>query len=88
VSWDYRIEESAKRKLRDLGPSAAKEILDYLNTRIKGSLDPRAHGKPLKHELKGLWRYRVRDLRVLCRLEDNVCIVLVVDAGHRRDVYE
>lgn len=88
MSWDYRIEENAKRKLRDLGPSAAREILDYLNTRIKGSADPRAYGKPLKHALKGLWRYRVRDLRVLCRLEDGICIVLVIDAGHRRDVYE
>lgn len=88
MSWDYRIEENARRKLRDLGPSAAREILDYLNTRIRGVENPRLMGKPLKHALKGLWRYRVRDWRVLCRLEDGVCVVVVVDAGHRRNVYE
>lgn len=88
MSWDYRIEEGAKRKLRDLGPAAASEILAYLNTRIRGAADPRAFGKPLRHALKGLWRYRVRDWRVLCRLEDGVCIVVVVDAGHRREVYD
>lgn len=87
MSWDYKIEASALRALRDLGPSASAEIIAYLDTRIKGAADPRAHGKPLKHALKSLWRYRVRDWRILCRIEDNVCIVIVVGAGHRSDVY-
>ena len=26
--------------------------------------------------------------RILCRIEDNVCIVIVVDAGHRSEVYD
>lgn len=88
MSWAYEFTPEAQRKLRDLGPSAAKQIKDYFETRIKGAADPRAFGKPLRHALKGLWRYRVRDWRVLCRLEDGVCIVVVVDAGHRREVYD
>jgi mRNA interferase RelE/StbE len=88
VSWDYRIEENAKRQLRDLGPSAAKEIMHYLDTRIKGASDPRASGKALRSGLKGLWRYRVRDWRILCRLDDGVCIVIVIKADHRSTVYD
>ncbi|MDF3055951.1 MAG: addiction module toxin RelE [Rariglobus sp.] len=88
MSWDYKLTPEAVRKLRDLGPSAAKEIKAYLETRIKGAADPRTHGKALRHGLKGFWRYRVRDWRILCRLEDGVCIVIVVDAGHRSSVYD
>ncbi len=88
MSWDYKIEEDAKRQLRKLGPSAAAEILDYLDKRVKGAADPRAAGKPLRSGLAGLWRYRVRDWRILCRLEDGVCIVIVVKVDHRSTVYD
>ena len=53
--------------------------------RVHGSHDPRILGKPLRQE--ELWRYRVGDYRVLCLIEDEVLVVLVVELGHRRDVY-
>ena len=70
MSWVYRVEESALRELRSLGPSVATEIFAYLDTRISGSIDPRQFGKPLRGPLKGFWRYRVRDYRIICRLEE------------------
>ncbi|MGA2016232.1 MAG: type II toxin-antitoxin system RelE/ParE family toxin [Opitutaceae bacterium] len=87
VSWVYRVEESALHELRDLGPSVAAEIFAYLDTRISGSSDPRQFGKPLRGPLKGFWRYRVRDYRILCRLEDGIVTVVVVSVGHRSRVY-
>jgi len=88
VSWDYRIEESAKDTLARLGPSAAVEILRFLDKRIKGAADPTAFGKPLRGRLKGFWRYRVRDYRILCRIEAGIMIVVVVAVGHRSPVYD
>ena len=41
----------------------------------------------MKENLAGLWRYRVGDYRVLCRIMDDVLLVLVVRIGHRREVY-
>jgi mRNA interferase RelE/StbE len=43
--------------------------------------------KQLKGELGEFWRYRVDDLRIICRIEDDKLIVLVVKVGHRKDVY-
>jgi mRNA interferase RelE/StbE len=88
VSWDYEFEEDAKRELRDLGPSAAAEIVAYLDTRIKGTTNPELFGKPLRRSKHGLRRYRVRDYRLLCRLEKKVLIVVVVAVGHRSTVYD
>lgn len=88
MSWDYEFEEDAKRELRDLGPSAATEIVAYLDTRIKGATNPEQFGKPLRRSKHGLWRYRVRDYRLLCRLEKKVLIVVVIAVGHRSTVYD
>jgi mRNA interferase RelE/StbE len=88
VSWDYEFEDDAKRELRDLGPSAASEIVAYLDTRIKGAANPEQFGKALRGSKHGLWRYRVRDYRLLCRLEKKVLIVVVIAVGHRSTVYD
>ena len=88
MSWDYRIEDSAKRDLHDLGPSVAREVRDFLEKRIKGADDPTLFGKPLRGALKGFWRYRIKDHRILCRLEDRVLIVVVIAVGHRSTVYD
>ena len=87
MSWDYRLEETAKRHLRDLGPSAAAQIREFLDDRIRGATNPEQFGKPLRGELKGFWRYCVRDYRLLCRLEKKILIVVVVTVGHRTTVY-
>ena len=88
MSWDYRIEPTAQRHLRDLGPAAALVIRGYLDQRIRGATDPAAFGKPLRGSKHGLWRYRVQDYRLICRLENSVLIVVVVAVGHRSSVYE
>ncbi len=88
MSWTYRFDERALRELRKLSRQTQIEILDYLDQRVAGDEDPRRFGKSLRGDLAGLWRYRVRDCRIICHLQDREFIVLVVRVGHRRDVYE
>jgi len=33
------------------------------------------------------WRYRVGDLRVICDIQDEELLILVIEVGHRREVY-
>ncbi|MBI4623551.1 MAG: type II toxin-antitoxin system RelE/ParE family toxin [Verrucomicrobia bacterium] len=88
MNWGYELTPEAVRNLRDLGPAADRVIRDWLDQRIRGARDPRQFGKPLRGSRHGLWRYRVRDWRLLCRLEDRVLIVIVVAVGHRSTVYD
>jgi mRNA interferase RelE/StbE len=53
----------------------------------RGAADPRQAGSALLGDLSGYWRYRVGDYRVLCRIVDHELLVLVVEVGHRSDVY-
>lgn len=88
MSWAYSFEASALKELKKLGPQAAREILGFLDGRIAGTEDPRTFGKALKGDLKGLWRYRVSDYRLICSIQDQRLIVLVLKVGHRRDIYD
>ena len=88
MNWVCRFAESAKRELQQLDRQGQKEILAYIEKRIATAEDPRRFGKPLRAELAGLWRYRVRDYRLLCQIKDDVLLVLVVSVGHRKNVYD
>jgi len=83
----YRVEWSpnATKHLDKLDPKVARAIVRFMQDRIHRSENPRVVGKPLRGEK--LWRYRVGDYRVLCRIDDGVLVVLVVEMGHRREVY-
>jgi mRNA interferase RelE/StbE len=86
--WRVEFNRDAARDMRKLGKPAQREILRYLRTRIATAEDPRRFGKPLFRDLKGLWRYRVGDYRIVAKIEDDRFVVLVVTVGHRREVYD
>lgn len=87
MNWVYSFDDRALKELRKLCKNAQRDIIAYLDERVAGAGDPRRFGKGLKADLGGLWRYRVGDYRVLCQIRDGELLVLVVAAGHRRDVY-
>ena len=45
-------------------------------------------GDPLRRELQGLWRYRVRRFRIVYRVDRARRVLQVLAVGHRRTVYE
>jgi mRNA interferase RelE/StbE len=50
--------------------------------------DPRPAGARMLTGMHGVWRIRVaKDYRVLYTLDDDRLVILVVDAGHRREIY-
>lgn len=87
MAWTIRLSTGAKKTLRKLDKAAAKRITAYLRENIEGSIDPCKYGKALKGELGELWRYRVGDYRIICRMEEEIVEVLVLRVGHRKDVY-
>ena len=86
--WRVEFDRDAARDLRKLDTTTQRQILSYLRERIATADDPRRFGHALSHDLKGLWRYRVGDFRIVSSIEDDRFIVLVVTVGHRRHVYD
>ncbi len=47
---------------------------------------PHEFGEPLRFTLKGLWKLRVGDYRVIYKIENQT--VLILRIGHRREIYQ
>lgn len=52
------------------------------------TVDPLAYGKPLGHSLKGRWRLRVGDWRVVHLVDPPRRVVTITAVKHRKDIYE
>jgi mRNA interferase RelE/StbE len=87
LAWTIEYDPRAISDLNRLSREVKESIVRYLEDRVAGASNPRNFGKSLRHERFGLWRYRVRDYRIICELRDDVLTVLVVGVGHRREVY-
>ncbi len=88
MTWRVEIQEQALDDLRRLDPQARRRILKYFRERLESSENPRQSGKPLVGDRSGFWRYRIGDYRAICHLEDQVLTVLVVEIGHRKNIYK
>lgn len=88
MAWTIEYTETARKQLRKLDKQLARRILDFMDERISGEHNPRDTGKVLTGNLLGsFWRYRIGDFRVICDIQDAKLCVLVVQIGHRREVY-
>jgi mRNA interferase RelE/StbE len=88
LTWNIEWDDRARKELRKLDIPTQKEILGYLRTRIAVSTNPRLFGQGLSGNKSGLWRYRVGNYRLICRIEDQSLIVFVVGVGHRKEIYD
>jgi mRNA interferase RelE/StbE len=88
LAWTIEFDEQAKRDLAKLDKPIQREITKYLDSRIAAATDPKSFGHALGYEFSGLWRYRVRDYRIICSIEQNRLVVLVVAIGHRSKAYK
>lgn len=88
MTWKVEWDDRARKELRKLDHTVQKEILKYLRTRIEGSKNPRVFGQSLSGNKQGLWKYRIGNYRLICKLEDHTLVIFVVGVGHRKEVYE
>jgi len=69
-------------------PKLSAEIRQRIRKAIEGKLafSPQQFGEPLRRTLKGYWKLRVGDYRVIYKISGMTVVILRI--GHRREVYE
>jgi len=85
--WQIEFDSEAENDLKKIDREIQHRILRYLRERLATGKDPRRFGAPLRRELSGLWKYRLGDYRIICRIEDKRVVIYVIRIGHRKDVY-
>lgn len=80
--------ERTIKQLKKLDKHTSALIVGWLEKNIKDCENPRIHGKGLVENKSGQWRYRIGDYRVICEIQDKEIVVLVLEIGHRRNIYD
>lgn len=88
MSYSVLLTQKAKKQLSKLDKYTSKLIVSWLKKNLDGCENPRIHGKALVANKAGQWRYRVGDYRILAEIRDEEVIILVLQIGHRRDIYK
>ena len=87
LAWRIEVTDTAKKQLAKLDRQVQLEIVRYLREKIATGEDPRRHSAPLRRELLGRWKYRVGAYRLICEIQEERILVLVLMVGHRSKVY-
>lgn len=84
MSYQILVLPAAARAIKKLPPEAKRRIQAAVELLAE---DPRP---PAAKKLTGRpeWRVRTGDYRVLYRIQNDVLTVVIVHAGHRREVYD
>jgi len=87
LAWSIDYTNSAMQELRKLDRQTARRILDYVDEHLATLENPRGLGKPLSGPLGTFWRYRIGDYRLICDIQDNASLILVVRLGKQSEIY-
>lgn len=82
------LTEKAKKQLKKLDKHISSLLVGWMEKNLEGCSNPRQHGKGLTGDKSGQWRYRIGDYRLICEIHDEEITILVLEAGHRREIYE
>lgn len=88
MKYKVLFTDRAKKQLKKLDKHTSALIIGWLEKNIQGCDNPRIHGKGLVENKSEQWRYRIGDYRVICEIQDKTIIVLVLEIGHGREIYQ
>jgi len=88
MSYTVLYTKETYKQLKKLDKYTSRFVLAWILKNLDGCSDPRQHGKPLKANHSGLWRYRIGDYRLLAEIDDDKIVIMMIAIGHRRDIYE
>ena len=82
--YSVKFTREAKKRIEKLDA--------YIKKIIQKAIDSLAQnpykGKPLSHELAGLYSYRTSDYRIIYKIEEGQLIIIVITVGHRKEIYK
>ena len=87
MPWSIKLKAAVAKSINKLDKPVRDRIRNFLRT-LATQDNPRAGGKALQGQLAGYWRYRIGDYRLICQIKDKELIVLVIELGHRKNIYQ
>ena len=87
MKFSVKYSKQAIKDLKKLYKHTRALIVGWIEKNLVDCENPRQHGKGLTADRNGQWRYRIGDYRLIADINDSEIIILVLNVGHRRDIY-
>jgi len=87
MTWAVSFTRSARKQFSILSPTDRSRVLKFLHERVVPHPDPRELAKRLQGKTGELWWFRVGDLRLIVQISEGLMIIVVIEIGHRREIY-
>ena len=88
MKYSVTYTKQAVKELQKLDKPTRALIIGWIEKNLVGCENPRAHGKGLTANHSGKWRYRIGDYRLLADIQDDQVVILILQVGHRREIYK
>ena len=83
-AWRIDLPPHVAEVVRHLPPEVKQAVKSALRSI---AIEP-ATGEPLRGELEGLWKFRVRRYRLVYAVDRRQRVIRIFAVGHRRGIYE
>ncbi|NWO20213.1 type II toxin-antitoxin system RelE/ParE family toxin [Leptotrichia sp. oral taxon 223] len=87
MKYKVIIRQKAEKQLNKLDNSVKLKIMRYIKQNLNNTNNPKKFGKALRYNLKGFWRYRVENYRIIAKIEKDELVILIVQIDKRDKIY-
>src|SRR5699024_10933868 len=94
VKYEKRAQKAMKKmdkhqaEMIKMNKHQAGIIITWIKNNSVETTNPRKNEKSLSANRAGEWRYRIDDYRVISHIDDKKVTILVLEIGHRREIYK
>ena len=88
MTWQIEFTSMAAKQFSKLDKPVKERIISFLENRQATMDNPKRIGKALQGTLSEYWAYRVGSYRILTKHQDDQLFILIVEIGHRKEVYK
>lgn len=90
---EYQIifDSVVEKQLKKLDKRSQKQIINFIEDLLikinDDGISPYLLGKALMGNMKGLYRFRTGDYRLIAKIQDKLLTIHILKIGHRKDIY-
>ena len=87
MKYKVIIRQKAEKQLNKLDDSMKLKNMRYIKQNLNNTDNPKKFGKALRYNLKGFWRYRVENYRIIVKIEKYELVILIVQIDKKDKIY-
>lgn len=88
MTYDIVFTPEALRAMKKLDNFTQRIILNWFENHNVIQSNPRIIGRDLKGKLGEYWRYRIGNLRIIVRIDDQLFKIYILSIGPRDQIYK